>query len=70
MITNFSAIARSATRNNVMSLKEKVHAEAASKKDTFRTEELFQGKREIVILHGDAAYRLQITKSGKLILNK
>jgi hemin uptake protein HemP len=31
---------------------------------------LFSGSREILIRHGDAVYRLKITKQGKLILNK
>ena len=32
--------------------------------------ELFQGRREVFIRHCDHQYRLQITKAGKLILNK
>ena len=36
----------------------------------YRSEELFQGRSRIVIEHGKAQYRLQITKAGKLILNK
>lgn len=36
----------------------------------WRSEELFKGYREIVIEHGSAFYRLMITKTGKLILNK
>ncbi len=32
--------------------------------------ELMQGHREIVIRHGDEAYRLSVTRSGKLILRK
>ncbi len=39
-------------------------------KKTFRSEDLFQGSREVLILHGDFLYRLQITKAGKLILIK
>lgn len=31
---------------------------------------LFAGRREIVIRHGGADYRMKITKQGKLILNK
>jgi hemin uptake protein HemP len=31
---------------------------------------LFQGRREILIRHGEAVYRLKITRQGKLILNK
>lgn len=43
---------------------------SSPKKRIFRSEELFQGEREIVITHGVSEYRLQITKAGKLILNK
>ncbi len=34
------------------------------------SQELMQGKREIVIRHGEEAYRLSVTRSGKLILRK
>ena len=34
------------------------------------TEQLFEGHREVCIQHGGAIYRLRITKSDKLILNK
>ena len=36
----------------------------------YDTETLFAGRREIVIHHAGAAYRMKITKQGKLILNK
>lgn len=39
-------------------------------KRVFHSQQLFNNEREIVIVHGDAQYRLQITKAGKLILNK
>lgn len=32
--------------------------------------ELFQGRREVVIVHGDQEYRLSITRADKLILTK
>ena len=35
-----------------------------------RSEDLFEKDREVMILHGESYYRLQITKAGKLILNK
>ncbi|PIW65357.1 MAG: hemin uptake protein HemP [Candidatus Omnitrophica bacterium CG12_big_fil_rev_8_21_14_0_65_45_16] len=35
-----------------------------------RSEELLQGCREVLIEHRESLYRLQITKAGKLILNK
>ena len=31
---------------------------------------LFQGRREVVIVHRGQAYRLRITRAGKLILTK
>ncbi len=34
------------------------------------TAELFDGRREIVITHGDSMYRLRITRANKLILTK
>ncbi len=43
---------------------------APSGKRIVHSEELFKNEREIVIVHGQAQYRLQITKAGKLILNK
>lgn len=36
----------------------------------FSTVELFDGDREIEIVHGEARYRLRHTASGKLILTK
>ncbi len=36
----------------------------------YDTDTLFAGRREIVIHHAGAAYRMKITKQGKLILNK
>ncbi|HEX7125822.1 MAG TPA: hemin uptake protein HemP [Thermodesulfobacteriota bacterium] len=31
---------------------------------------LFEGSREVLILHGGEEYRLRITRAGKLILTK
>ena len=31
---------------------------------------LFGGRNELVVRHGESLYRLRITKSGKLIMNK
>ncbi|OGW78703.1 MAG: hypothetical protein A2Z83_08780 [Omnitrophica bacterium GWA2_52_8] len=39
-------------------------------REAYRSEDLFKNGREIVIFHGELRYRLQITKAGKLILNK
>ena len=35
-----------------------------------RSEDLLAGEKEVLILHGDEAYRLRCTRSGKLILQK
>lgn len=34
------------------------------------SDDLFQGVREVVILHRNEEYRLRITRAGKLILTK
>jgi hemin uptake protein HemP len=34
------------------------------------SDDLFQGVRELVILHRNEEYRLRITRAGKLILTK
>ena len=34
------------------------------------SEHLLKGSREIIIRHGGEAYRLRLTRAGKLILNK
>ncbi len=35
-----------------------------------RSQELFAGKREVLIEHSGSIYRLRMTRAGKLILNK
>lgn len=35
-----------------------------------KSEDIFTGSKEVVIQHNNSLYRLIITKSGKLILNK
>jgi hemin uptake protein HemP len=37
---------------------------------TVRSEELMAGAKEIVIVHNGEAYRLRVTRSGKLLLTK
>ena len=37
---------------------------------TFPADHLFQGRQEVLIAHKGEAYRLRITKNGKLILTK
>lgn len=37
---------------------------------TLASNDLFQGNREVLIEHNGEVYRLRITRTGKLILNK
>lgn len=39
-------------------------------KRTIRSEDIFLNGKEVIIQHGTESYRLLITKTGKLILNK
>ena len=61
MTTVYSVLAEIAMANN---------AGENTEKAIVHSEDLFQGKREVIIKHADNHYRLLITKSGKLILNK
>jgi len=45
-------------------------APSTEKLPQYDTDTLFAGRREIVIHHAGAAYRMKITRQGKLILNK
>jgi hemin uptake protein HemP len=42
----------------------------ADKKPRIESSHLFQGEREIVIVHQTKEYSLRITRNGKLILTK
>jgi hemin uptake protein HemP len=42
----------------------------AESRPCVRSVDLFAGRREVVIVHGDDEYRLRITRAGKLILTK
>lgn len=44
--------------------------ERASESSPIDSQRLFGGRREICIRHNGETYRLRVTKSGKLILNK
>ena len=35
-----------------------------------QSEWIFEGEKEVLIMHGNQQYRLQITRAGKLILTK
>jgi hemin uptake protein HemP len=50
--------------------KNRNSVEAPGAEKIFHSEKIFEGRREIIILHGDSRYRLQVTKAGKLILIK
>jgi hemin uptake protein HemP len=43
---------------------------ASDKKPRIESAELFQGEREILIIHQQEEYSLRITRNGKLILTK
>lgn len=45
-------------------------AQGPNNKNVISSETIFNGKKEVVIIHGETSYRLLITKAGKLILNK
>lgn len=45
-------------------------AAAPPARRTVASDDLFQGLRELVILHRNDEYRLRITRAGKLILTK
>jgi len=44
--------------------------EILHQKRVIRSEEIFQDKKEVIIIHGSESYRLLLTKNGKLILIK
>jgi hemin uptake protein HemP len=45
-------------------------SQAAAREIEINSQDLMRGQREIVIRHGTQAYRLSVTRSGKLILRK
>ncbi len=45
-------------------------APRAPERRAVRSDDLFHGGREVVIVHRDEEYRLRITRAGKLILTK
>lgn len=45
-------------------------ARAAPEAPVWRSKELLNGAREILITHDDETYRLRLTRNGKLILTK
>ncbi|HZV38621.1 MAG TPA: hemin uptake protein HemP [Pseudoxanthomonas sp.] len=55
-------------RYETLSLRERPRAVPAE--ETFSSEALLKGRREILIQHGDRVYRLRHTSNDKLILTK
>jgi hemin uptake protein HemP len=49
---------------------ELIVARAAPAEARWNAEQLLQGGKEAIIVHGELVYRLRLTRSGKLILYK
>jgi hemin uptake protein HemP len=41
-----------------------------AERESLSSTELLQGRREVLIRHGEEMYRLRLTRNGKLILHK
>jgi hemin uptake protein HemP len=54
----------------VLELRNNGEIEVFSKIHRLKSESLFEGRTEILIVHKDEEYRLRITKNDKLILTK
>lgn len=57
-------------RYETLSLRERERPRAVPAEETFSSEALLKGRREILIRHGDRVYRLRHTSNDKLILTK
>jgi len=49
---------------------KRTEIDGVSKARRITTESLFEGRTEVLIVHGGEEYRLRITKNDKLILTK
>lgn len=59
------------SRPEMLAMREHVpHPAAAFVDETLDSEHLLNGRREILIRHGDRVYRLRHTSNDKLILTK
>jgi hemin uptake protein HemP len=56
--------------NEVVTSKLSVSNKQESAYRTMTSEDLFAGRRELLITHATESYRLRITNQGKLILTK
>jgi len=50
--------------------RREAQARVSAPRPAVRSDDLFRGTHEIVIVHGQDHYRLRITRAGKLILTK
>lgn len=58
------------SRPETMALRERTALSPLPAEETLSSERLLNGRREILISHGDRVYRLRHTSNDKLILTK
>jgi len=58
------------SRPETMALHERTALSPVPTEETLSSERLLNGRREILISHGDRVYRLRHTSNDKLILTK
>ncbi len=58
------------SRPETMGLRERTVLSPLPAEETLSSERLLNGRREILISHGDRVYRLRHTSNDKLILTK
>lgn len=58
------------SRPATMALRERTALSSLPAEETLSSEHLLNGRREILISHGDRVYRLRHTSNDKLILTK
>ena len=58
------------SRSETMTLHERTTLSSLPAEETLSSERLLNGRREILISHGDRVYRLRHTSNDKLILTK
>lgn len=58
------------SRPEALALNERAATQPVRVEETVSSEDLLNGRREILISHGDRVYRLRHTSNDKLILTK
>ncbi len=58
------------SRPETLALRERAATQPLPAEETLSSERLLNGRREILISHGDRVYRLRHTSNDKLILTK